>query len=376
MDKILTILGARPQFIKAATVSRALKSRNDLEEVIVHTGQHFDANMSEVFFDQLDIPPPNFNLGISGIGHGAMTGRMLEQIEALILAERPKWVLVYGDTNSTLAGALAAAKLDVPVAHVEAGLRSHNPQMPEEVNRILTDRISSLLLCPSDVATQNLSHEGFPFQATQRPRSRTNVRIDSGAAEEQRIEQVGDVMLDAVLHYRNRAEISSDLVGFNVQRRDYLLCTLHRQENTDDRQRLSAILSALRQIAMEIPIVLPLHPRTRSKLNQIGASDELKGLHILPPVPYLEMLALQMHSSMILTDSGGMQKEAYFHGVPCITLRDETEWVETVDSGWNQLVGADEAGIVRAWRETTVPNDQLKNLYGDGKASEKLASLL
>lgn len=364
--KILTILGARPQFIKAATVSRAIKARDDIEEVIVHTGQHFDANMSDVFFEQLDIPRPHHNLHIAGLSHGAMTGRMLEGIEALIQQEQPDWVLVYGDTNSTLAGALAAAKLHIPVAHVEAGLRSHNPAMPEEINRVLTDRVSSLLLCPTQTAENNLQQEGFPFPAMDANRTHAP----------QRIANIGDVMLDAVLYSRERAKQQISLNAFGLSHQNYALCTLHRQENTDDPKRLHNILSALRDIAKDLPVVLPLHPRTKAKIEQQYNADVLNGVTVLEPLPYLEMQRLQMSAKLILTDSGGMQKEAYFHHVPCITLRDETEWVETVEAGWNQLVGASAEQILNAWRSANPPSAQTENLYGDGNAAGKVLDSL
>jgi len=364
--KILTILGARPQFIKAATVSRAIQARDSIQEVIVHTGQHFDANMSEVFFEQLDIPRPHYNLGIASLGHGAMTGRMLEQIEALIQQEQPDWLLVYGDTNSTLAGAMAAAKLQVPVAHVEAGLRSHNPAMPEEINRVLTDRISTLLLCPTETGVNNLKREGFPFSATSAKKGQQN----------QYIENIGDVMYDAVLYYRERAKEQVRLESFQLHEKAYALCTLHRQENTDNPARLSSILSALRTIAKDMLVVLPLHPRTKAKLTQQNNRDALKGLKILDPLPYLEMQRLQMDAQLILTDSGGMQKEAYFHQIPCITLRDETEWVETIEAGWNQVVGANEAAITKAAKNIKPPSIQQANFYGDGYAAEKIINLI
>ena len=360
--KIMTVIGARPQFIKAATISRAIRMHEDLQEVIVHTGQHFDANMSAVFFEQLDIPRPDYDLGIASLSHGAMTGRMLESIDALIEKEQPDWLLVYGDTNSTLAGALAAAKLHIPVAHVEAGLRSHNPAMPEEINRVLTDRVSSLLFCPTATAVSNLHQEGFPFPAT-------------GVAL-QHIENVGDVMYDAALHYRDRARDQISLDAFGLHHQDYVLCTLHRQENTDDPRRLNDILGALREISRELTVVLPLHPRTRNRLMQQNDANALGDLLLLDPVPYLEMQRLQMSARAILTDSGGVQKEAYFHQVPCITLRDETEWVETVEAGWNQLVGADKEKILAALRQVKDLGDYQTGLYGDGKAAEKvLASL-
>jgi UDP-GlcNAc3NAcA epimerase len=335
--KILTILGARPQFIKGATISRVIRQSDNIEEIIVHTGQHFDANMSQVFFEQLDIPKPNYYLGISSLGHGAMTGRMLEKIEELIKQEKPNWVLVYGDTNSTLAGAMAAAKLQVPVAHVEAGLRSHNPIMPEEINRILTDRISSLLLCPTEIAVKNLKQEGFPFPAA---------RL-SGGLKLQRIENLGDVMYDAVRHYSGQAKKQVNFEHFGLDHKGYAICTVHRQENTENAERLNSILSALRKISKKIPVILPLHPRTKTKLQQLN-SEALIGITIIEPLPYLEMQRLQMSAKLIITDSGGLQKEAYFHQVPCITLRDETEWTETIEAGWNQLVGANEAAIIEA----------------------------
>jgi len=358
--KVLTILGARPQFIKAATVSRAIKNHKEIKEIIVHTGQHFDSNMSDIFFDQLDIPRPNHNLRIAGLNHGAMTGRMLEGIEALIQQEQPNWVLVYGDTNSTLAGALAATKLGVPVAHVEAGLRSHNPAMPEEINRALTDRVSNLLLCPTQTAVNNLQCEGFPF----------NSIGASSAKVKQKISNVGDVMYDAVLYYRELARSNVSLDDFALNHQNYALCTLHRQENTDNPKRLNNILSALREIAKDLPLVLPLHPRTKKKIQQLHNIEVLKGITVLDPLPYMAMQRLLMSAKLVVTDSGGMQKEAYFHKVRCITLRDETEWVETVEAGWNKLVGADAEQILVAWRNADKPNEQKGNLYGDGKAAE------
>ena len=363
--KLLTILGARPQFIKAASVSRAIRARDDIREVIVHTGQHFDANMSDVFFEQLDIPHPHHNLQIAGLSHGAMTGRMLEGVETLIQQEQPDWVLVYGDTNSTLAGALAAAKLHVPVAHVEAGLRSHNPAMPEETNRVLTDRLSTLLLCPTQTAVNNLHHEGFPYPAMSGNSAYTGPPIVN----------IGDVMFDVVLYYRERANAQISLDSFGLSQQKYALCTLHRQENTNDPKRLQNILSALREIAKALPLVLPLHPRTKHKIEQLHNADILNGITIIEPVPYLEMQRLQMSAKAIITDSGGMQKEAYFHQVPCITLRDETEWVETIEAGWNQLVGADFEKILTAWLNVNLPSGPTENLYGDGNAAEKIVQI-
>lgn len=366
--KILTILGARPQFIKAAAVSRAIRQHNKTEqsknihEVIVHTGQHFDANMSDVFFEQLDIPRPDHNLGIASLGHGAMTGRMLEGIEMLIHQEKPDSILVYGDTNSTLAGSLAASKLHIPVAHVEAGLRSHNLAMPEEINRVLTDRVSRLLFCPTQAAVENLKSEGYPF-------------LQPGKCP-QKIINVGDVMYDITLFYRDRVAESISLEKWGVNERQYALCTLHRAENTDDPTRLEAILSALREINREYPVLLPLHPRTRNLLINLGNQSWLDGLLLLDPVPYLEMQRLEMGARVILTDSGGIQKEAYFHGVPCITLRDETEWIETVEMGWNQIAGASQEQIIAAFKNLQTPDYGSEMPYGTGDAAKKITQYI
>ncbi|MBF0612080.1 MAG: UDP-N-acetylglucosamine 2-epimerase (non-hydrolyzing) [Magnetococcales bacterium] len=366
--KILTILGARPQFIKSAAVSRAIRRHNEahmgreIREVIVHTGQHFDANMSDVFFEQLDICPPNHNLGIANLGHGAMTGRMLEGIEVLIQQEKPDCVLVYGDTNSTLAGALAASKLQVPVAHVEAGLRSHNLAMPEEINRTLTDRISLILFCPTQAAVDNLRLEGYPFP---QPGNRT-----------QHIQNVGDVMYDVTLFYRDRVARSLSLDSWGVRDKEYALCTLHRAENTDDIRRLDTILSALRDISLETQVVFPIHPRTRNLLARQNYYHWLDGLMVVDPVPYLEMQRLEMGACAILTDSGGIQKEAYFHQVPCITLRDETEWEETVLLGWNQVVGANHDLILSAYHKLQTPSRGTEMPYGEGDAAIQIIKFI
>jgi UDP-GlcNAc3NAcA epimerase len=362
--KILTVLGARPQFIKAAAVSRAIRQFNEtvhsekVREVIVHTGQHFDANMSDVFFHELDIPKPNYNLGIASLGHGAMTGRMLEGIESLIQKELPNWVLVYGDTNSTLAGALAAAKLHVPVAHVEAGLRSNNMAMPEEVNRTLTDRISRVLFCPTQTAIKNLMSEGYPFSQPEK--------------QKQDILNVGDVMYDVTLYYRDQVAKSISLGTWDLEEKRYALCTLHRAENTDDPRRLESILVALREIGRQIRVVLPLHPRTRALLKNQERQHWLDGITILDPVPYLQMQRLEMGARVILTDSGGIQKEAFFHQVPCITLRDETEWIETVEMGWNRIAGADHQLIISTFNEPQIPVLNNCSPYGNGDAAAKI----
>ncbi len=354
--KILTVVGARPQFIKAAAVSRVIGDTPDVEEMLVHTGQHYDDNMSKVFFEDLDIPPPKYNLDISGGSHGAMTGRMLEAVEAVLLQERPDWVLIYGDTNSTLAGALAAAKLHIPVAHVEAGLRSFNMRMPEEINRILADRVSSLLFCPTQAAVTNLRAEG----------------IHHG------VHHVGDVMYDVALFTRERARQQSTILArLGLSPGCFALATCHRAENTDDPQRLSGILSALAEIAKDFPVVLPLHPRTRKLIASFALSPLLSPLTVTEPLPFLDMVALEQAAKVILTDSGGVQKEAFFYDVPCVTMRNETEWVETVELGWNQLVGADTARILAACAAATPPQGEGKpDVYGCGAASAAIISLL
>lgn len=356
--KILTVVGARPQFIKAAAVSREmLRHSGQIEEVMIHTGQHYDPNMSQVFFDELDIPAPRYNLEIAGGNHGAMTGRMLDGIEKVILDERPDWVLVYGDTNSTLAGALAAAKLHVPVAHVEAGLRSFNMRMPEEINRILSDRISTMLFCPTDLAVENLAREGIT----------------------QAVHNVGDVMYDVALHYSDRARQASRIrEKLGLPENGYALATCHRAENTDDPQRLGAILGALAEAARSLPVVLALHPRTRKLLQQFGLEHHLQSLEVVDPLPFLDMVALEQSAKVILTDSGGVQKEAFFYGVPCITMRDETEWVETVEASWNTLVGADADRIAGALDKVLsgAVKGETVSPYGDGRAAEKILTCL
>lgn len=352
--KIVTIVGARPQFVKAATVSRAIKKYNQeslqprIFEVIIHTGQHYDSNMSDIFFDEMDIPKPSYTLGIGGSHHGAMTGRQLEKIEQILLDEKPECVLVYGDTNSTLAGALAAAKLCIPVAHVEAGLRSFNMQMPEEVNRILTDQVSSFLFCPSPAAIANLDFEGF---------SRRRCSIHHS----------GDVMLDAALHYRARAKRPA-IDG--LQGDDFILVTIHRADNTDNIERLTAIVKALNEIALTTQVVIPIHPRTRQKLESYGL--RLNAL-VTEPLGYFEILWLLDNCSLVMTDSGGLQKEAYFFNKYCITMRDQTEWVELLSAGVNELVGAQYESIIGAWKNYISLSSQsvclTENLYGDGDAS-------
>jgi UDP-GlcNAc3NAcA epimerase len=376
--KILTIIGARPQFIKAAMVSRAIAAHNQklktknqkpITEVILHTGQHFDANMSEIFFRQMGIPEPDYLLDIHGGSHGEMTGRMLTGIEKVILKENPDYVLVYGDTNSTLAGALAAAKLHVPVAHVEAGLRSYNRRMPEEINRILTDQLSTILFCPTDTAINNLKTEGFPHRLGNNNENFPTTDQKPKTRNQQLLINVGDVMQDAALFFGKQASKPKQVTHDG----DFVLATLHRAENTDDPVRLRAIVSALNEIHSSIlPVILPLHPRTRNALQQGGLS--LNG-HVIEPVGYLEMLWLLKHCSLVVTDSGGVQKEAFFFAKPCVTTRDQTEWVELVEAGANCLVGADERkildGIQHMLGQKVRDDDQL---YGGGEAAEKVVN--
>jgi UDP-GlcNAc3NAcA epimerase len=352
--KILTVVGARPQFIKAAAVSRQLK-KHGLHEVIVHTGQHFDHNMSQVFFDEMDIPHPNYNLEIHGLNHGAMTGRMLEGIENIIIDEKPDLVMVYGDTNSTLAGALAAQKLHVSVAHVEAGLRSFNMEMPEEINRILTDRISSHLFCPTLASVQNLVAEGFR-------RFRCH------------IENTGDVMQDAAIYYGTRSAEKSDIIERMNLKSPFVVATIHRQENTDDPSKLRGILEGLNDINREVQVIIPLHPRTKAAINSLGINTNFT---ISPPVGYFDMIELLKHCSMVLTDSGGLQKEAFFFGKCCVTLRKETEWVELVENGFNTIADSRKDDIYKAWKYMANKNiDFNVNLYGNGEASERIARYL
>lgn len=355
--KIVTVIGARPQFIKAAAVSRVIRDQyaGQIQELLVHTGQHYDENMSKVFFDELDIPHPKFNLEISGGNHGVMTGRMLEAIENVLLAEKPDWVLIYGDTNSTLAGALAAAKLHIPVAHVEAGLRSFNMRMPEEINRILSDRVSNLLFCPTEVAVKNLEAEG----------------VTAG------VHLVGDVMFDVSIHYRNIARERSDALNkFGLLEGQYVLATCHRAENTDDPKCLENILGALGDVANSIPVILPLHPRTKSIIKSLGLMERLGKTQLIEPLPFLDMIRLEQSAKKIVTDSGGVQKEAFFYKVPCVTMRNETEWTETIDLGWNQLVGANRNAIVTAVFDTSHPSREESQPYGSGEASKEIIKKL
>jgi UDP-GlcNAc3NAcA epimerase len=358
MNKVLTVLGARPQFIKASVVSRAIVQSHRLTEVVVHTGQHFDANMSDVFFTDLGMLKPAYHLNIHSGMHGAMTGRMLEEVERVLLAERPDAVLVYGDTNSTLAGALAAVKLHIPVAHVEAGLRSFNLAMPEEVNRILTDRVSRWLFTPTVAAARNLTREGFLGE---------------------QILPVGDVMLDAALYHG--ATITPEggvLQRLDRKPKDYILVTIHRAENTDHPERLAAIVDALEAIAEDLPVVWPLHPRTRAALQMAGRLDGLtQRVTILDPVGYRDMVQLEKFAALIATDSGGVQREAFFYRVPCVTLRGETEWVELLEAGWNRLAPPNDAESLRATiRDALGTEGKSVTPYGNGNAADTIVGQL
>ena len=355
--KIVTVVGARPQFVKAAVVSRQVQARSGVTEILVHTGQHYDFNMSDRVFADLDLRAPDHALGIGSGPHGQMTGRMLEGIEKVLMAERPDWVLVYGDTNSTIAGALAAAKLHIPVAHVEAGLRSFNRLMPEELNRVATDHLSTLLFAPTVTAMANLAREGL------------------GDA---RARNVGDVMYDAALHYAAKAERTSSIVAdLGIRHREFVLVTIHRAENTDDPGRLQVITDALRTIARTTPVVWPVHPRTRAALRAAGIDLTGGGIHPLDPVGYLDMIQLERSAKVIATDSGGVQKEAYFFGTPCVTLRGETEWVELVEAGANRLVPpSDPASIVEAVLGALPFPEGGRSLYGTGRAGEEILAQL
>jgi UDP-GlcNAc3NAcA epimerase len=346
--KILTVVGARPQFIKAAPVSKALRAAGH-HEFLVHTGQHYDYAMSQVFFDELGIPQPDVNLGIGSGSHGRQTGEMLMRLEAVIQEQQPDWILVYGDTNSTLAGALAAVKLHVPVAHVEAGLRSFNRAMPEEHNRVLTDHCADLLFCPTQTAVDNLAREGIT----------------------QGVHLVGDTMYDAVLQFGELARQRSRILEtLGVTPRRYLLATVHRPYNTDNPENLRSILLAF--VECGETVIFPVHPRTRARLAEAGLLEMLQSapqVRLIEPVGYLDMLMLEQNARMILTDSGGMQKEAYFFAVPCVTLRPETEWVETVEAGWNVVVGADKNKIILAVSENIWPTEEPQPVFGRGSAS-------
>lgn len=352
--KIVSIIGARPQFVKAAVLSRALRNTNEVEEILIHTGQHFDYNMSEVFFEEMEIPKPKYNLGINGNTHGAMTGQMLEKIEEILIVEKPEWVVVFGDTNSTIAGALAARKLNIKVAHIEAGLRSFNMIMPEEINRILTDRISDILFAPTQTAVDNLSKEGF----------------DSIDAQ---VVLCGDVMQDAATYYSQTSERKRKL-SEDIFQGDFILATLHRAENTDDPTRLRGIVDALNMLHKSIRVVMPLHPRTKKTIEANGLK---LNIDLIDPVGYFDMIELLKHCKLVVTDSGGLQKEAYFFEKNCVTVRDETEWVELVENGFNLLAGADTELILdHVQTMLNRSSDFSSQLYGNGHSGEIIVKVL
>jgi UDP-GlcNAc3NAcA epimerase len=348
--KIITVLGARPQFIKAAPVSRVLREKHT--ELIVHTGQHYDSNMSEIFFEELHIPKPDYNLAVGSGNHGKQTGEMLQKIEEIVLKEEPDFLLVYGDTNSTLAGALVAAKLHIPVIHIEAGLRSFNKKMPEEINRIMTDHVSEYLFCPTDTAVKNLTDENITHNVL----------------------NIGDVMYDAVLYNRELAQEKSAVLSTNdLEKKGYHLITIHRAENTDDLQNIKNILEAFSKI--ETVKVWPMHPRTKHKLASYGLDlTEIPNLKVIEPVGYLDMLTLEANAQKIITDSGGVQKEAYFMKVPCITVREQTEWVETLEEDANILAGTSVEKILEGIKKEVSPS--YKDVFGDGKASQRIVEIL
>ncbi|NEW80139.1 MAG: UDP-N-acetylglucosamine 2-epimerase (non-hydrolyzing) [Gelidibacter sp.] len=359
MNKIVTILGARPQFVKAAVLSRIIAKYKDVEEVIVHTGQHYDANMSDIFFEEMDIPKPKYNLAINGMGHGAMTGQMLIEIEAVLTKEKPNLVLVYGDTNSTLAGALAAKKMNIKVVHVEAGLRCYNMKMPEEINRILTDRISDLLLCPTDTAVENLLKEGYMNMPG-------------------KIVKCGDIMKDAVEFYGKISEEKSSIISsLSLIPNEFVLATIHRQENTDDLEKLNEIFEGLALISKEMPVILPLHPRTKAILNQHQLTYDIK---IIDPVGYFDMLNLLNKCNLVVTDSGGLQKEAFFNKKHCIIAREETEWVELVTNGFAKIAGSDKEKMLKAFNDFQNSDANFEmDLFGENvgeKIYEEIIKLL
>lgn len=360
--RITSVIGARPQFIKAAVISRAIKRKSDIQEIIVHTGQHYDDNMSKVFFDELEMTEPDYNLAIGSLNHGAQTGRMIEAIEQVLIKEKPALCLVYGDTNSTLAGALAAIKLNIPVAHIEAGLRSFNRKMPEEINRVLTDHASDLLFVPTDTAMNNLANEGIP---------------------EFKCHLVGDVMYDAALYYGNKAEQKSDILSLlNLKNKKYTLVTIHRAENTDAAERLKLIVEEMAEVSKGVMIVWPMHPRTKAALTKYGFIDYLADqecIRVIEPVGYLDMVQLEKNAALIITDSGGVQKEAYFHEVPCIIIREETEWVELLETGMSLIVKPQAIKSLVSDAKKLIGTNMggcESNLYGSGKASEVIVDII
>ena len=375
--KLVTIIGARPQIIKAAALSRAIRNHyaDQIQEVIVHTGQHYDDNMSQVFFDELQIPRPDYNLHVGSASHGVQTARMTEGIEALLIKEKPDFIVLYGDTNSTLAGAVAAAKIHVPIVHIEAGLRSFNKSMPEEINRIVCDHCSTLLFTPTKAGLENLKREGFPVDESGVSTSSTTA---APTIDNPKVYHCGDIMYDNSLHFADIAEEKTDIIQrLELVGKPFILATIHRDSNTDHPERLGAIFDALIELSKENQIVLPLHPRT-AKLLKTNLSNEkqtlifsIANIKLIPPVSFLEMIALERHAQLVMTDSGGVQKEAYFFKKPCIILRPETEWVEIVQTGNAILADADESRIMQAWAHfKDCPPTTFPEIFGDGHAAE------
>lgn len=367
--KIVTIIGARPQIIKAAALSRAIKThfKDQIHEVIVHTGQHYDDNMSQVFFDELGIPRPDYNLHVGSASHGIQTAKMIEGIEKILIDEKPDYIVLYGDTNSTLAGAVAASKIHVPIVHIEAGLRSFNKSMPEEINRIVCDHCSTLLFTPTTTGLNNLVHEGF------KANNDGPYNIDNP-----KVYHCGDIMYDNSLYFSAVADQKVDLLRrLGLDGKPYILCTLHRDSNTDHAERLNAILEALLELSAELPIVLPLHPRTKKMIQQLSNATTIERLHsnnniqIIEPVSFLEMIQLEKHASLVMTDSGGVQKESFFFKKPCVILRPETEWVEIVEVRAATLVDADKQAILKTSRDYLQnPPEFFPKVFGDGHAAE------
>ena len=367
--KLVTLIGARPQIIKAAALSRAIRNHfaDQIQEVIVHTGQHYDDNMSQVFFDELEIPQPDYNLHVGSASHGVQTARMTEGIEALLINEQPDFIVLYGDTNSTLAGAIAAAKIHVPIVHVEAGLRSFNKSMPEEINRIVCDHCSTLLFTPTKAGLENLKREGFPMD------NDGPFTIDNP-----KVYHCGDIMYDNSLHFADIAEEKTDIIQhFELADKPFILATIHRDSNTDQPKRLNAIFDTFLRLSEESQIALPLHPRTAKSMKTILSESLQKqilnnpNIKFLPPVSYLEMTALERHAQLVITDSGGVQKEAYFFKKPCIILRSETEWVEIVEAGNAILADAEESRVMQAWQHfKDDPPTAFPEIFGDGHAAE------
>jgi len=354
MKKILTVIGARPQFIKAAPVSKILKKQNRIKEIMVHTGQHYHDNMSKIFFEELEIAEPKYNLEIGSGTHAYQTGEMLKRLESVVISEKPDLVLIYGDTNSTLAGALVSSKLHIPIAHVESGLRSFNRRMPEEINRVIADHLSSMLFCPTKTAIENLRKEGIT----------KNVYF------------IGDVMYDVAIMFKNKAQQQSKIISkLNLKSKNYILVTIHRAENTDDKKRLLEILKSLEYISQKFEIIFPIHPRTKKMINFYDFDKFLKNIKIIEPAGFLDMICLENNAMLILTDSGGVQKEAYFHKVPCVTLREETEWIETIKANWNFVVkDIKQEKILKAIKVMLDNNQKRNNIsdYGKGEASKMI----